>query len=295
MLPDPVRRIVEEIGSDTRSGAMPLAQRALDAYSLLSELSGGQATAEELHRHLEHVQPWMAAVINASVMGGEIAASGRWEDLGRLRDRLATARQEVAHAAMKPLKGCRTLLTISYSTDVFEALRRLQRETPGLKVYVCESRPLREGVALAQSLGKVSVNAELVADAAGPSIVPRCDAVVTGADSLLRDGQLVNKIGTLGLGLACVEFGVPFYALMEVLKVELVDHQISWEEESRDPGELSTEVKALNFYFERVPVRLVHSLVTDAGVMDTSSIMNRFKRAEDLIDFYVPGGPKPQP
>ncbi len=117
-----------------------------------------------------------------------------------------------------------------------------------------------------------------------------CDAVVTGADSLLRDGHLVNKIGTLGLYLACQEFDVPSYTLMEVLKVELEGSEVAWQEESRDPGELSDEVEALNFYFEKVPGRLVRSVATDAGVMDTFGVTERFRTVGDLVRFYLAGG-----
>ncbi len=127
----------------------------------------------------------------------------------------------------------------------------------------------------------------VIADAAGPGLVARCDAVITGADTLLRNGQLVNKIGTLGLALASEKHGVPCYPLMEAIKVELEGLEIPWREESRDPEEISDQVEALNFYFERVPSGLLSSVVTDAGVLKVRKVLHRFRREEDLKALYL--------
>ncbi len=288
MLPDAAKRVVEEVGSDTTSGAMPLAQRALNAYASLDGLREAEAAALQLHSLLRQAQPCMAAVTNVSLLGSQIVASGRWDDLGRLKQRLSRARQEVARQAATILRESKVLLTISHSSDVFEALKVRSEESGGLKVYACESRPLLEGVALARALRDVGIHAVVVADAAAPGLVPQCDGVLVGTDSLLRDGHLVNKIGTLPLALACKEFEVPFYPLLEVLKLELEGHEIGWEEETRDPGELNSEVEALNFYFERLPGGLARSLVTDAGIMDAETLIGRIKTIDDLMGIYLP-------
>ncbi len=288
MLPDPVREIAAEIGSDTSSGALPLALRAIEAYSGLRGGDNIGAAAEALHRLMRRGQPWMAAVVNASAMACELARAEDWGKLAALGDRLRRARTAVAQASPTVLRRVKTVLTLSYSSDVFEALKGLREQSPALTVYVGESRPLGEGVALTKDLRAVGVEAFVIVDAAGPSLVPQCDAVVTGADSLLRSGQLVNKIGTLALALACEDSGVPFYPLLEVIKVELEGQELPWREESRDPGEVSGEVEALNFYFERVPGRLVASAVTDAGVLEVDQALDRFRRKRDLGSFYLP-------
>ncbi len=126
-----------------------------------------------------------------------------------------------------------------------------------------------------------------MADAAGPTLVGRADAVVCGADSLLRGGGLVNKIGTLSLALACREYHAPFLPLLEVLKLELKGQEIRWEEERRDPEELSTRVEALNFYFEEVVPTLLDTVVTDAGTERPVNLLERFRTPEDLARFYL--------
>ncbi|MEE8199253.1 MAG: hypothetical protein V3R48_06025 [Thermoplasmata archaeon] len=286
MLPDPVRQVAEEIAGDRTLGAFPLALRVLEAYELLSEPLEKPETADELHRAMTEAQPWMVAVRNASLLGRQLVVEGRSLGIERLREQLIRAREQVAQGAIEALRGAKTVVTLSYSSDVFAALTHPEA-SDSLRVYVCESRPLQEGISMASDLRRDGVDAVVVADAAGPTLVGRADAVVCGADSLLRGGGLVNKIGTLSLALACREYHVPFLPLLEVLKLELEGQEIQWEEEQRDPEELSTQVEALNFYFERVVPTLLDKVVTDTGTERLVNLLERFRTPEDLARFYL--------
>ncbi|MDX1534904.1 MAG: hypothetical protein R3291_04725, partial [Thermoplasmata archaeon] len=207
--------------------------------------------------------------------------------MNRLRTRLLASRRRVADRAAEVLKDARTIVTLSYSSDVLQALTHPR--APKARVYVAESRPLREGVQLAADLRQAGVEAILVADAAAAGLVPRSDAVLTGADAILRRGGLVNKVGTLPLALACRKYGVPFLPLLEAFKVELEGQEMSRETERRDPHELSTEVEALNIYFEEVDRGLLEVLVTDIATASVEEILNRVRTAEDLESLYLEG------
>ncbi|MFQ6013331.1 MAG: hypothetical protein ACE5LS_06780 [Thermoplasmata archaeon] len=286
MLPEPVRRRAEEIARDRTRGAFPLALRVLDAYGLLEGPSLSPENADRLHRTLTEAQPWMVAVRNASLLARRLVNEGRGGEIPTLRERLLRARREVARGAAAALAGAASVVTLSYSTDVFEALSG-RRVPDGPTVYVCESRPLQEGIRLVADLRRAGVEAILIADAAGPALVSRADAAVCGADALLRRGSLVNKIGTLSLALACREHDVPFRPLLEVLKLELQGEEMVWEEEMRDPAELSPEVEALNFYFEEVPQTLLDVLVTDAGIVPPVRLFEQVGTLDDLEAFYL--------
>ncbi|MEE9173788.1 MAG: hypothetical protein V3U30_02290, partial [Thermoplasmata archaeon] len=66
----------------------------------------------------------------------------------------------------------------------------------------------------------------------------------------------------------------------------LEGQEIRWEEERRDPEELSTRVEALNFYFEEVVPTLLDTVVTDAGTERPATLLKRFRTPEDLARFY---------
>lgn len=286
MLPRAVERTIDAIAADVRSGALPLALRALEAHASLAQASPDADALRALHDRLRKAQPWMAAVVNASSLGMRLVEAGLGESIPSLAARLQEAQRKVAEAAQDAWGEVRTLLTVSHSSDVLEALARLPQAAT-LQVYVCESRPLREGEALAGALRDRGIRSILVADAAGPGLVGQCDAVVTGADALLRRDGLVNKIGTLSLALACEASGVSFLPLLEVLKVELEEEPLPRSSEDRDPAELSKKVEAWNFYFEIVPESLLGRLITDAGVMEPGELRESFATPEHLMAFYL--------
>ena len=100
----------------------------------------------------------------------------------------------------------------SASSLVAEALQQAHAAGGVRQVTCTGSRPAGEGVTLARRLGEAGLPVRLVIDAAAASLLPECDLVLLGADTVCAEG-LVHKIGTLGLALAAQNFGVPVYAL----------------------------------------------------------------------------------
>lgn len=89
---------------------------------------------------------------------------------------------------------------------------------PGISVVVCESRPLCEGVTMAQRLAAAGLQVTLITDAQAGVFVEEADAVLLGADAVTPDG-VVNKVGSRLLALAAKAAGVPMIAVTDSLKV----------------------------------------------------------------------------
>jgi S-methyl-5-thioribose-1-phosphate isomerase len=92
---------------------------------------------------------------------------------------------------------------------VVRALHERGRVT---EVFVDETRPLLQGARLtAWELQQTGIPYRVVADGAAASIVARglIDVAVVGADRITANGDVVNKIGTYPLALACARAGVP--------------------------------------------------------------------------------------
>lgn len=81
-------------------------------------------------------------------------------------------------------------------------------------VYVDETRPLFQGARLtAWELGAAGIDLTLICDNAAASLMAagQVDLVLVGTDRIARNGDVVNKIGTLNLAVLARHFGVPFY------------------------------------------------------------------------------------
>ena len=88
-------------------------------------------------------------------------------------------------------------------------------ETTGVKrVFADETRPYLQGARLtAWELDRDGIPCTLIADVAAASLIAAgdIDAVVVGADRVAANGDVANKVGTLGLAVVARHYGVPFY------------------------------------------------------------------------------------
>ncbi|HEY9521631.1 MAG TPA: S-methyl-5-thioribose-1-phosphate isomerase [Thermopolyspora sp.] len=86
--------------------------------------------------------------------------------------------------------------------------------TTGLDmVYVCETRPLLQGSRLtAWELGRLGIPHRVIVDSAAAGLIVGgdVDAIVVGADRVAANGDVANKVGTLGHALAARRAQIPF-------------------------------------------------------------------------------------
>ena len=277
MLPPEVEARVAAIAADNLSGASELALRALEAFASFVTAKRTPEEIRELAAKLEAAQPSMAAVRNVARVCAQLLTEGQEPGLvfQEMRRDLAGAPEKIARNGLKVIQGTPTVVTLSRSAAVVALLTFLHARGRLAGAFVLESRPGFEGRRTAADLAAAGIAAKLVVDALGPSLVRQADAVVVGADSVLRDGALVNKIGTYPLALAAKAAGKPFYAACEVLKVD-ADHDATSfpPPDGRSPAELDPppDVAAVNVYFDLTPPELVTAYLTDKGVYEPRRI-----------------------
>ena len=277
MLPPDVEARVAAIAADRESGASELAMRALEAFESFCTAKRTADELRDLAAKLETAQPSMAAVRNVAHLCAQLIADSQDTTLvlREVRREMEGAQEKIARNAIKVFPGRVSLLTLSRSTAVIAACRWLHQRGRLAGVTVMESRPRLEGRRTAQELATANVPTTLVADALGPSLVRDCDAVLVGADSVLRDGSLVNKIGSYALALAAAAAGKPFHAACETLKIDAAHAKDSLPQQvPQSPQELEPPVSVgvLNLYFDLTPPDLVTSYITDKGVYEPRRI-----------------------
>jgi methylthioribose-1-phosphate isomerase len=145
-------------------------------------------------------------------------------------------------------------------------------------VYVDETRPLLQGSRLtAWELARAGIACRVQADGAAAGAILRglVDVAVVGADRIAANGDVANKVGTVGIALACAHADIPFVvaaARSTVDPATLSGADIPIEE--RDEREVlavagrpvaPAGVRGFNPAFDVTPVRLVSLLVTEDG------------------------------
>lgn len=161
------------------------------------------------------------------------------------------------------LKNKRSILTISNSKTVFEILRRLGAESCKL-LTVSESRPKFEGRILAKKLLKENYKVRLITESLAAYYLEKCDCVLIGADTVLKNKDVVNKVGSLQLAVLSKHFKKPFYVVTGKSKF---GSKNVFTQRKESPDEIwknrSDKITIDNFYFEVVPARLITKIITD--------------------------------
>jgi methylthioribose-1-phosphate isomerase len=142
------------------------------------------------------------------------------------------------------------------------------------RVLVDETRPLLQGARLtAWELATAGIAVELICDNMAASFMAggEVDLVLVGTDRVTRNGDVVNKIGTLNLAILCRHFDIPFYV---ACPSSTYDPQTATGAdvpiEERDPdevrGERAARVPARNPAFDVTPAGLVTGIITERGI-----------------------------
>jgi translation initiation factor 2B subunit (eIF-2B alpha/beta/delta family) len=275
MLPPSVEDAISTIGEDHTSGASRIARVALETMTLLVVDAKGHPEPEDLKEAANRIsaaQPAMAVVHNVVHMFTQLVAEGLDPMTVRqqLLDELNTAKERIARTYLKIAPDEAVLVTTSFSDNVLATLQHLHDKARLARVFVLESRPLLEGRFLVVALQEAGIPASLAPDALGPSLVGQSSGVLVGADSVLRDGAVVNKIGSYGLALAAKAHGRPFHVACETLKFDARHDAASWPGspamKSKEVWENPPErIEVVNRYFEVVPASLVTAIVTERG------------------------------
>ena len=275
---------VDAIVKDREHGASLLALQALDlleeAALRAAPTAEGLARLADVARALRASRPSMPVIANLVNLAMEEAArqptlaavaAAAPAAVRRARERAQEARGSAAREAAALVRG--TVLTHSASETVTKALRAAHRSGALARVVVAEGRPGFEGRAVAKALCAEGAEVLLVVDAALGLHAREADVALVGADAILPDGALVNKVGTRLLGLACERAGTPLYAAADRFKVSATPTLPLEEKSAREVWPDAPEgVQVRNIYFDRTEAPLVTGYATDAGLLAPGAV-----------------------
>ncbi|MET9563131.1 S-methyl-5-thioribose-1-phosphate isomerase [Streptomyces tauricus] len=186
---------------------------------------------------------------------------------------------------LRVLTHCNTgaLATAGWGTAL-GVIRELHARGRLELVYADETRPLLQGARLtAWELVQEGIPHFVQADgaAAGTILRGEVDAAIVGADRIAANGDTANKVGTVGVALACADAGVPFLVAAPTTTVDVAtatgaDIHIELRDESEVLEWAGVRTapagsRGHNPAFDVTPGRLVTGLVTERGVLEVSA------------------------
>lgn len=142
------------------------------------------------------------------------------------------------------------------------------------RVYADETRPVNQGARLTVwELARAGVPVTLQCDDMAASLLQsgQVDAAIVGADRVAANGDVANKIGTLGLAIMARYFNVPFYVAAPTSTIDCTTKSGSAIPiEERAAVEVLPEpidgVAVRNPAFDVTPYELVTAIITEDGI-----------------------------
>ena len=253
------------------------------AINLFSTLRRAQEVGRFVDRFdVEHIKIKLLALGNRILSEEEersCAISRNGADILEANVRIITHCNTGALAAV----GLGTALGI-----IYEAYRRGYVE----EVFVDETRPLLQGARLTTwELKRWGIPFRLIVDGAAPYVMQKnmADIVLVGADRIVRNGDVANKIGTYSLAVAAKRHRIPFIVAAPTSSFDLSileGADIPIEERSDDEitrfceKEVAPEdVKTFNPAFDITPAELITAIVTERGVIENP---DKYKIADHI-------------
>ncbi len=171
-----------------------------------------------------------------------------------------------------------SLCAVQYGTALAPIYVGAQR---GLRfhVYSDETRPLLQGSRItAYELQQSGIPVTVLCDNMAAQVMrsQQIHAIIVGADRIAANGDVANKIGTLGVAILAKHFNIPFYV---AAPISTIDYDLRTGKEipieHRAPEEVShgfgqpTAPKGVEIYnpaFDVTPSDLVSAIITERGV-----------------------------
>mmetsp|Transcript_3525 Transcript_3525/g.9881 ORF Transcript_3525/g.9881 Transcript_3525/m.9881 type:complete len:392 (-) Transcript_3525:325-1500(-) len=222
------------------------------------------------------------------------------------------ARDRIAHVAADFIQEGQTVLTHGWSRVVASILLKAA-ETKHFDIVILEGRPDAAGAKAARAYAthESQIPTTVVLDSAMGHVMESVDVVLVGAEAVVENGGVVNKMGTYALATCAKAHGKPFYVASESYKFARLyplnqqdlpvmgttspirfldtttptpktttDDELKEQQDSFSSIDLPDNVRVENSPVDFTPAKFITLLFTDLGVLTPSAV------SDELIRLY---------
>jgi HAD superfamily hydrolase (TIGR01549 family) len=253
-------QICQDIKDLKIQGAVNVAKKGLEAYSLkpskdsIKKLLSLRPTEPMLRNVLEYAEKF-------SVKDAFYLINNHYE--------------KILYYGKKFIKSKRKIFTHCHSSSVVNVLKLNKK----LTVFNTETRPLLQGRKTSEELSKAGINIINIVDSAALEYIKKSSAVVFGADAILNNGNVINKIGSGMYAEIAYMHKKPVYIIADSLKyterIVKIEHRIPeevWDKELRN-------LKISNPSFGIINPKYIKSIISDLGILSPKEFV---KEAEKI-------------
>jgi translation initiation factor 2B subunit (eIF-2B alpha/beta/delta family) len=295
-LPNTLKVEIEKLRNDNESGARELSSKAIEIINIFSREINSDKNLEslliELFSQIINARPSMAPLINTIGYLYDNLQEYTTDSIIKVIEKFNAYQSEIKKrldrnfsAFIHELNNSKPrIMLISYSSTILDLLNK--QNNIDFIFYILESRPLNEGQKTAELLGD-KFETHLIIDAAVGKFMDNVDVILIGIDSVLDNGNVINKIGTYPLSVLAKSKRKPVYAIGDSLKYNLRSYFDLPVEIIKKPsieviGRKEHNFLVENFYFDITPAKFIHRIISDLGILMPKKFIEEVKKSIPL-------------
>eukprot|EP00761_Pharyngomonas_kirbyi_P004253 gb/GECH01004257.1/.p1 GENE.gb/GECH01004257.1/~~gb/GECH01004257.1/.p1 ORF type:complete len:325 (+),score=87.96 gb/GECH01004257.1/:1-975(+) len=200
------------------------------------------------------------------------------------------SREKIGNWSKPFFRDRSVILVHGHSRVVLSALLSAAKSNRSFTVYVTEARPDCEGYHTMAALKEAGIPATLIVDSCVGRIIPKVDFVLVGAEGVVENGGIINKVGTYPVAIAAQAHKKPVYVAAESFKFirkyplqqsDLPDEQQQFLPVNQAPTQVPEDVDVDIPLSDYTPPSYITLLFTDLGILTPSAI------SDELIKLYA--------
>jgi len=180
---------------------------------------------------------------------------------------------KVAKTGQNFISDGSTILVHSCSKVVFYTLREAARVNKRMTVFVTESCPSKAGLVMNKWLQEEGIKSQVISDSAIGFFLEKVDLVLVGAEVVVKNGGIINRIGCYPLAVCAAAVNKPLYVLVESYKFSQI-YPLKQED-------IPHKFRAQEVGVDYTPPKYVTLLITDLGPLATAAV------SDVLMQLYV--------
>ena len=171
------------------------------------------------------------------------------------------------------------VFTHCHSSRVVDGLVYAKKKGKKVEVFNTETRPLLQGRKTAEQLSRAGIKVSMSIDSDAREQIKKSDIMMIGADAVLSDGSVVNKVGSeMFAEIAKRDFGKKVYVVTDAWKFSPRNVKI----EERNFREIWNEhlkyARVKNPAFEKVDAKYISAIISELGILTPKQFVRKVKK-----------------
>lgn len=266
-----VEETVRKIERVEIQGATNVAEAGVRLLKRLVERGADEERVDEVADRLKSARPTEPFLFNC------IRVARETDEYDRVLGQID--RQEAIDENGAPLVGEDDVVyTHCHSSSVTSVLETVADDRE-FRARVTETRPLYQGRKTARELADAGVPVRFYVDSGARIALREADIMMIGADAVLDNGKVINKIGSEMFAEVAGGYDVPVYVVTNSWKYDPMSsfgYETEIERRTAEEvwGEPPEGVDVVNYAFEKIAPEKVNGIVSELGVHEPDDFVD---------------------